>query len=147
VHDDRLHQVIEVHAEVEPMPVAVGWHPWFRRHLGMGGAVEIDLAAGAMAEREGEGIPSGRWLRPPPPGPWDDCFTELARPPVVRWPGALELEIESTCEHVVVFDQLDRGVCVEPQTDPPDVLNGAPRVVEPGAPLVATTTWRWRTPG
>ncbi|MEM9034829.1 MAG: aldose 1-epimerase [Actinomycetota bacterium] len=138
-----LRQVIEVHAETEPMPASVGWHPWFRRHLD-GVAVEVDLAAGAMAERDEAGLPSGRWLRPPPPGPWDDCFAELERPPVVRWPGVLEVEIDSDCLHYVVFDELDHTVCVEPQTDLPDVLNHQPAVVEPGAPLVATTTWRWR---
>lgn len=144
---EALHQTIEVHAEADPMPVSVGWHPWFRRHLADGTAVEIDLRAGAMAELEQVGLPTGRWLRPPPPGPWDDCFTELIRRPAVRWPGVIGLELLSDLDYCVVFDRPDDAVCVEPQSDPPDALNRSPRVVEPGRPLIATTTWRWHSLG
>ena len=83
-------------------------------------------------------------LVPPPPGPWDDCFTNIVRWPKLTWPGALELTIESNCSELVVFDQLDHAICVEPQTAPPDALNFRPTVVEPGRPLIAETTWSWQ---
>ncbi|MEO1064608.1 MAG: aldose 1-epimerase [Actinomycetota bacterium] len=141
-----LHQTLEVRAD-EPMPVSMGWHPWFRRRLS-GVEAELDWSPGHMFERDGDGMPSGR-LVDVPPGPWDDCFGGLAGPPVLRWPGVLELEIASTCGFVVVYDEPADTICVEPQTAPPDALNltddrHRAAVVEPGEPLVATTTWTWR---
>ena len=139
-----LELTLEVHAGDRPMPASCGWHPWWRRRLERGAAVEIDLDAASMYARDDDGIPSGR-LVTPPGGAYDDCFTGLRRPPGLRWPGALSLTIESTCDHVVVYDEPAHAVCVEPQTGPPDALNLAPSVVEPGRPLVATTVLRWST--
>ncbi len=144
---DSLHQELEVRAD-ERMPVAVGWHPWFRRRLAVGGSIELDWEPGHMFERDDEGLPTGR-IVDVPTGPWDDCFGALARPPVVRWPGAIELELASSCGFVVVYDEPDDTVCVEPQSAPPDALNlvdpaHAAAIVEPGEPFVATTTWSWR---
>jgi aldose 1-epimerase len=130
-----VHLVLEVHAGDRPMPVSCGWHPWWRR------PVTLDFAPGAMWERGADGIPTGR-LVPPPARLWDDCFTDLARPPVLRWPGGPEVTIESSCEHVVVFDEPIHALCVEPQTAPPNSLT----VVEPGRPLVAEATFRWAAP-
>lgn len=140
---DALHLQLEVHATDRPFPASCGWHPWFRRLLASGGAAELDLDAGAMWERGAEKIPTGR-LVDPPPGPWDDCFTDLRRPPRIRWPGALEVTVESPCPHVVVFDEPEDALCVEPQTHPPDALNLGAAIVEPGRPLVAEATLRWR---
>ena len=81
----------------------------------------------------------------PGPGPWDDCFLDLRRPPVVRWPGFLELTIESDCPAWVVYTALPDAICVEPQTAPPNAVNTDPTVVRPGHPLVAEMTWRWRS--
>ena len=142
VDDDALTLTLEVHAADRPMPASFGWHPWFRRRLGGGAAVEIDLDAASMYVRDGDDIPTGD-LVTPPGGPYDDCFTGLGRPPVVRWPGALAVTVESTCDHVVVFDERPDAVCVEPQTGPPDALNLNPTVVRPSEPLVATTVLRW----
>ncbi|MEM9713952.1 MAG: aldose 1-epimerase [Actinomycetota bacterium] len=143
---DRLHQSLEVHA-AEPMPVAVGWHPWFRRRLDDGRPVELVWRPGFVFERDDEGIPTGRTVAVPA-GPWDDCFGGLAGPPLLRWPGALELEVDSDCPCVVVFDEPADTLCVEPQSAPPDAVNlvGPARapVVEPGEPFVRTTTWTWR---
>ena len=126
----------------EPFPAAVGWHPWFRRRLAAGDPVEVDVPATAMWRRDADGIPTGE-LVPPPPGPWDDCFTGLTGPVRLRWPGALEMAVESPCPHVVVFDELAGAVCVEPQTGPPDALTLVPVVVRPGRPLVAECSLRW----
>jgi galactose mutarotase-like enzyme len=80
-----------------------------------------------------------------PPGPWDDCFVDVTSPPVVRWPGALEITIESDATYWVVYTENADGVCVEPQTGPPNGLNtGDYTLVEPGRPLVASMTLRWR---
>ena len=58
--------------------------------------VELDLDAGAMYRRDADGITTTERVTPSP-GPWDDCFTELRRSPVLRWPGFLELTIDSDC--------------------------------------------------
>jgi galactose mutarotase-like enzyme len=98
-----------------------------------------------MLRRGPDGIPTGEVVRPIPPEPWDDCFVELDRSPAVRWPGALEVTVASDAAWWVVFTEREEGVCVEPQTGPPNGLNtGECAVVEPGRPLVATMSIGWR---
>ena len=145
----RLTFRLELQAE-EPMPGALGWHPWFaRRPVAVApdappaGELELEFEAGAMYERDAEGIPSGR-LVAPKPRPWDDCFADLRRPPVLRWPGFLELTIESDAPAWVVYDEPADAICVEPETAAPDSLNRSPDIVTPANPLVAEMTWRWR---
>lgn len=149
----RFTSRLEVHAD-EPMPASIGWHPWFRRMprrvRGTDprptiGTAELDLDAGAMFRRDAAGIVTGDLVAPPPPGPWDDCFTDLRRSPVIRWPGFLELTIESDCPVCVVYTMPTDALCVEPQTAPPDALNQSPDVVEPGRPLIAEMAWSWRS--
>lgn len=142
---DRLRLTLEVHAHAQPMPAACGWHPWFRRQLATGEPAELDLAAGAMWQRGSDGLPTGE-LVPPPPGPWDDCFTDLTRPPSIRWPGALTLTLTSSCRQWVVYDEPAVGLCVEPQTAPPDSLNREPDIVAPRQALVAEAVLAWASP-
>lgn len=147
--DDALEVTLRLEAD-EPMPAALGWHPWFRRRLTSGpgrpappsAPVEIHLDAAWMYLRDADDIPTGE-LVVPPAGPWDDCFTGLRSTPRLTWPGVLELEVSSSCDHLVVYDQPRDAVCVEPQTAPPDFVNIAPSTTIPGVPLVATMTWRW----
>jgi aldose 1-epimerase len=148
----RLTCRLELHAD-EAMPASIGWHPWFRRQLvtagkeatpsGAPGPLELQLKAGAMFRRDSAGIATGE-LIVPPRGPWDDCFTDLRRPPVLRWPGFLELTIESDCPFWVVYTVPADSLCVEPQTAPPDALNSGSTIVEPGRPLAADMVWTWR---
>ncbi len=134
----------------EPMPAWIGWHPWFRRSID-GRAAALIVEPESMYERGPDGLPTGT-LVAPVPRPWDDAFVGMRRPPMLRWPGLLELEIGSTAGVWVVFDERDDGVCVEPQTAPPDALNVAraqgtrPPTVVPGQPLAATMRWRWTYP-
>jgi aldose 1-epimerase len=141
-----LHSRMRLEAD-EPMPASIGWHPWFRRHLdgvAAGRDVALDLDAGAMYRRDGVGIAT-RERVPPPSGPWDDCFTDLRRPPVLRWPGILELTIRSDCPDWVIYTVPEDALCVEPQTAPPDALDVDPTIVVPGRPLTAEMDWRWRS--
>jgi aldose 1-epimerase len=143
VREDALDLRLEVWAEDEPFPASCGWHPWWRRQLARGGPLRLDFEAGAMWALDPDGIPSGE-LVAPRPGPWDDCFTELTTPPVLRWEEALELTVETTCMDLVVYDKPTHAICVEPETGPPDALRLTPVLVEPGLPLVAETTFSWR---
>lgn len=153
-----LTDVIEVHADAEPFPVIVGWHPWFRRRAvcladqGTGGEVAIDIAAGRRLDIDMEGLPTG-WLVEPRAVPRDDVLLEVTEPPVVSWPDgpALTLHAPEAAAWIAYTAHPD-GVCVEPLTGVPDGLNGSrlgpPPVVEPGAPLVASFEIRWdRSPG
>lgn len=141
--DDALELRLELSADEEPFPAACGWHPWWRRRLRRGGPVEVDVDAESMWVRGADGVPTGDLVSPPPPGPYDDCMTDLRRPAVLRWPGAIELTVDTTCDDLVVFDQPTHAVCVEPQTGPPDALRLTPVLVEPGWPLVAEVAFRW----
>jgi len=150
--EGRFAFVLEVQSD-EPMPASIGWHPWFRRRppavsgSGQGfplSTVELGLDAGAMYRRDGDGITTSERIAPTP-GPWDDCFTDLRRPPALRWPGFLELTVQSKCPDWVIYTMPAEALCVEPQTAPPDALNSGPTIVEPGRPLVAEMTWTWRS--
>lgn len=142
--DDHADFTLSIHTDDDPMPAVGGWHPWWRRQLDRGTEVRLDLPAGAMLRRDGEGIATEDRASPIPPGPWDDCFTDLRGAPVLCWPGAIELAIESDCPYVVVYDEPVDSICVEPQSGPPDSLNRHPDVAEPGHPVVVHSTWRWR---
>lgn len=140
-----LHATLELEAE-EPMPAWMGWHPWFRRRVeGATGELDLEVHPAVMYVRDEEGIPTGT-ATPPPPRPWDDVFEGLAAPPHLRWPGLLDLDVESSCRYWVIYDHQPAGICVEPQTAPPDAVHWLPEtavLVEPGRPLVATMTLRW----
>ncbi|MDH3730511.1 MAG: aldose 1-epimerase [Acidimicrobiia bacterium] len=135
-----LTMTLEVSSDGGRMPASGGWHPWFRRRLAVGEPLALDFEAEFMERRDDDDIPTGERV-PPPLGPWDDCFGGIKRWPVLTWPGALELRIESSCDYLTVYSERDHAVCVEPQTAPPNSLLF---VVEPRRPLVATTTWNWQ---
>jgi aldose 1-epimerase len=152
LEEDRFESRLELEA-FEPMPAAIGWHPWFLSHLSgpdgqSMGPVELDVEPGRMYANDEGDIPGGE-LVPPAPHPWDYCFIELAAPPRLRWRGAggasLELTVESDCPCWVLYDQEPQAIAVEPWTAPPDSLNlPSPTIVTPGSPLVANMTWRWK---
>ncbi len=140
----------------DPMPASLGWHPWFRRQLvgtperprPSSTPADLTFAAARMHVRGPDGLPTGVTTAPGPP-PWDDAFSGLLVPPRVTWPGELALELTSTADVWVVYDEAVEGICVEPQTAPPDVVNLAaargeePPVATPDRPMTATMAWRW----
>jgi aldose 1-epimerase len=132
----------------EPMPAVLGWHPWFIRRPSpdVAAPAELDVDFGRMYERDAEGLPTGR-MGPVSAPPWDDCFVEPRTPPTVRWPGFLELRIESDATHWVVYTGDADAIAVEPQTGPPDGPNIEPRIVVPGTPLTIQMRWTWRRIG
>ncbi|MEU6482149.1 aldose 1-epimerase [Streptomyces sp. NPDC047017] len=141
--EDALTLTMSVETYDSSFPAQIGWHPWFRRNLD-GRDAELDFAPAWQEERGADHLPTG--LRTDPkPGPWDDCFGMPGGVDVtLTWPGLLELKVTSPEEWVVVYDEQDAAVCVEPQTGPPNGLNTQPRLVTPLEPLEATTTWAWR---
>jgi len=144
----RADFTLEIHAK-QPMPAALGWHPWFLRRLANTPAaaeLQLDFEAAKMWANDEVSLPTGELTTEFPPQPWDYCFRELAHDPVVRWPGELELTVSSSCTDWIIYTMEEEGMCVEPWTAPPNSVNMPnPQIVRPGAPLVATMTWTWRT--
>ena len=143
LHDDRLTSELVVTAD-EPMPVTAGWHPWFSRQLARGGPAQWLLEGGQQYVRGADGLPTGE-LVDRRPGPWDDCFRGFTGAPGLRWDGALELHVESSADHWVLFDERPGELCLEPQTGPPDAPRlGAAALLGAGESAVLQCTWRWR---
>ncbi len=125
--DHHLELSLTVTAGARAMPAMVGWHPSFRRRLlrHPDSPVEYDFDLGSMYERDDSMVPSGR-LAEPSPGPWDDCFTGVAEPLVLTWPGAVQASLTSTCDHWVVFDQRSRCASNRSQTPPTSSIERRP---------------------
>jgi aldose 1-epimerase len=139
-----LRSTLEVHAADRPMPVIVGWHPWFPRRLARGGDLQLAFDPAGMLVRGPDGIPTGEVVAPHP-GPWDDAFVGVETPPRIRWPGALEVELRADVPVWVLYTEQPGAIAIEPQTGPPNGLaTGDHAVVEPGSPLVASLTLAWR---
>lgn len=140
---DRLQARVVLRAG-QDMPATLGLHPWFRRRLDRGGPAQLDVQGGRQWQRAPDGLPTGA-LVPPGPGPWDDCFTGLQAPPVLRWPGALRLTLSSSSSTWVLFDERPEVLCVEPQTGPPDAVRlGRSDVVPAGRELALSVELRWQ---
>ncbi|MGH1494186.1 MAG: aldose 1-epimerase [Acidimicrobiales bacterium] len=158
--DDELVITMSLSAAVD-MPAMLGWHPWFARYMPVGDMpvgdmpiedkrvederVEAELSFGSamMYELDESAIPTGD-LVTPPPGPWDNCFTSLQRQPSIRWPGVLELDLQSSCDHWVIYTEPEHALCVEPQSGPPDAFNRNPMVIEAGQDYQAWFRLAWR---
>jgi aldose 1-epimerase len=105
-----------------PMPVALGWHPWFRK------PDSIDFRPRSMYRRDDDHIAVDE-LVPVPDGPWDDCFVNTE--PVLMSIGGVGLRMRSDCTDWVVYDMPAHATCVEPQSAPPDAFNIGPHRLEP----------------
>jgi galactose mutarotase-like enzyme len=144
LHDDHLDLDLTV-TPAATTPVTVGWHPWFRRQIA-DAEVELEVPAPHILRKDRVGITTTERV-PVPPQPWDDAFVDLTGPVRLRWADVLELEIASDAPAVVVFTGRTYGVCVEPQSGPPDEANLAERrLARPDAPVTLSTTWRWQLP-
>ena len=120
--DNALRWSIEYEANDCDVPFWLGFHPWFPRELDRGSAAEIEFHPTSMFERGKDYLPTGRLITLTPP-PWDDAFTGVRGAPRVFWEDALQIEIESDAPYWVVYDQDPDGVCIEPQSAPPDAAN------------------------
>ncbi|MDQ0582430.1 aldose epimerase family protein [Streptomyces rishiriensis] len=143
--EDSLSLAMAVETHGSSFPAQIGWHPWFNRNLGGPDDQDVRVSFDPewQEERGDDHLPTGNRIAPKP-GPWDDCFGMPGGVAVgLTWPGRLELRVTSPEAWVVVYDEQEAAVCVEPQTGPPDGLNTLPRLVTPLEPLEAGTTWHW----
>ncbi len=143
---DGLDASLELEAD-EPMPAWIGWHPWFKREVA-GVPAELDFAAERMYARGPDGLPTGE-LVAPSSRPWDDAFVGVRSPIRLTWPGVASLELTSTADVWVTYDERPYAICLEPQTAPPDAVNlpkASVPIAEPGGQLRLSMPWRW-SPG
>jgi aldose 1-epimerase len=143
----------------EPMPAALGWHPWFARG---DGAVRVGVAADRVLQLTEDLIPTGELeavdartdLRDTPAigsRKIDDVYTSVASPAELCWPDLrLEIEFGPSVGSVVVYNHPE-AICVEPITAWPDAI----RLTQAGRPdtglvllgagerLTAWTRWNW----
>lgn len=155
---------LDLYAEVaarDTMPVAIGWHPWFRREPGEPVRVQVD--SDAVLETTPDLIPTGRILpvdpatdlrleRPTDELRLDHTYVRVRPPAVIAWPD-LELRIgfDRPISTMVVYTA-PGSVCLEPQTAWPDAPRlraaGQPDtglvVVEAGDRFTAHSWWEWR---
>ncbi len=144
-----LRTEIEVSGEVA-FPAVLGWHPWFRRELLVGGAASSPatwsapwarLAVRAGAFATGELVPLAE-----AEGPFDDAFHVADHSLTLAWAGWGSITVENSHPWFVVFDELPDALCIEPQTNVPNAMNTAVvepcEIVRPGEPLRLVTSWR-----
>ena len=75
-----------------------------------------------MLVRGANYLPTGEYVEIPPK-PWDDAFSGVKKDPILRWPYQAEVHIQSNVPWWVVYTEDPIGICVEPQTAPPDAAN------------------------
>ena len=122
VLDDAIRWSYEYDPGKCELPAWIGLHPWFARDLDRGGSAEIEFSAKKMLLRDKDGLPTGELISPTKQ-PWDDAFTEISGTPAVIWEDVLRIDIESDAPWWVVYTEDSDGVCIEPQTAPPDAAN------------------------
>lgn len=138
--EERLVIHLEMEAD-EAQPLIGGWHPWFRRDIGVGSTARLFFEAGKVHELDDEAIPTGGLVDPPPP-PWDHCFTAIARQPEISW-GDLCLSMSSDADHWVVYTEPAHALCVEPQTHAPDAGNRGEATADAGSTVTISFELRW----
>lgn len=127
------------------MPAQLGWHPWYRRDIGLTDQLSLEFAADQIYETDDEQIPTGE-LVPVPEGPWDETFLDVTQTPILRWGDEFTLALSSNFDHWVVFTEPEHAVAIEPQSGAPNDINRAPHVLQPGESLTGWMTLDWSTP-
>ena len=122
VLDNAVRWIIEYEPNGVDLPAWLGFHPWFPRQLARGEEAEVNFRAAKQMERGDEVMLTGKF-GPLTPEPWDDCFTEIIGTPSITWENAAKVTVESDSPWWVVYTEDEEGVCIEPQTAPPDAQN------------------------
>lgn len=161
VEDYQLTLSVEAVAGPESFPIAVGWHPWFRRP--QGGDISIGVDASEVLECR-ELVPTGRRIpvdgltdlrRAPKLGDrrLDHTYVDVASPVTITWPDLeFEMHLDDRATSVVVHTPVE-GVCVEPQTAWPNAhglrergIGGTGlRMLLPGERMEVATRWQLRS--
>ena len=121
VLDDAIRWSIEYDANGCDLPAWLGMHPWFIRELANGATAELNFNPTKMLKRDDK-LPTGEIIAPTPQ-PWDDAFTEVRGTPHIIYEDFCRIDIETDAPWWVVYTEDPEGICIEPQTAPPDAAN------------------------
>lgn len=127
-------------AAAEPVPAALGFHPWFRRNLGSG-PVQVLIAPERVRGFDQSGL-AGAHLAEPPAHPWDHFVTGVRTPPVLLWP-ELALTLEADTPSWIVYEVPQDAVCIEPVTAAPSEVLDGHAGTSADEPLSLTLALRW----
>jgi aldose 1-epimerase len=157
----RLRLEAEILAE-EPMPAALGWHPWFLDSE----RARVTLRSDAVLRVDPELIPTGERVDVDARTDLrsgaamvgrrlDDVYVAVRAPAKVTWPDfELTMDFDAPTGSFVVFVH-PQAICVEPITAWPDSIRlaaagradtGLVSLVT-GQKLAASTTWTWSATG
>ena len=141
--DDGIDASMTVQS-AEPMPVILGWHPWFQREL-RGASVQWSMNSATVSVRS-DSLPTDEWLNiEDTTGPYDDVFCCPDQRVDITWPGVLSLAVRSSHPWFVIFDEQPDAICVEPQTQIPNAwrapLAGESGLAGPGSSVSLNTSW------
>lgn len=137
----RLTTDIELESPEDGAPYVVGWHPWFRREVaGVRGRWSLD--APRLLRRGDDALPV-ELTDEAGTGPFDDAFWVPSGRGAIQWPGWLAVDVATDGSWFVVYDQRPGGICLEPQSGPPDGLTDQPWHV--AERLSADLPRSWRT--
>lgn len=137
----ELTTVLSVHTSV-PIPVVLGWHPWFRREVaGAKARWAIDDDA-SMLVRDAAYLPTAEERKfTTVNGPFDDVFRVPSGSATIAW-GSVQLTVHNSQPWFVIYDERPDALCIEPQTDAPNATSGRCMMTGVDTPGVMTTTWR-----
>jgi aldose 1-epimerase len=147
----------------EPMPAAIGWHPWFHTE---DGSLRVTLQSDAVLSLDRDLVPTGERvpvdsrtdLRAGPSTDSlriDDVYTDVQSPVSVAWSDLeLTMRFGERVGTFVVYAH-PQAVCVEPMTAWPDAVRLAAAGCEDtglvslgaGERLTASTEWSWKPSG
>ena len=146
IDEHSLNTIIEVKPiSVTPSRVVAGWHPWFRKSLGIGSPAVLKINDAKLLTKV-DSLPTGDLVDfDVALGPFDDALIVPSKTVVIEWPEALELRITHSHEWFVIYDGDEDLICVEPQTGAPNALNGAfsdsALLCSRSEPVRMTTRW------
>ena len=106
------------------VPAWLGLHTWFPRKLGSNiGEAEVIFDAEKMLAVDESLMPNGEFISPITSQPWDDVFHTPIGTPTALWRGGAKLEVTSPSPWWIVYTLDSEGVCIEPQSAPPNAQN------------------------
>lgn len=124
VSGNVLNYELEYFANGCDLPAWLGLHTWFPRSIGSDVAkAEVIFDAEKMLAVDETLIPNGQFISPITAEPWDDVFYNPKGTPATLWKGGAKLEVSAPTPWWIVYTHDSEGVCIEPQTAPPNAQN------------------------
>ena len=146
IQTHSIETIIQVTPRSEaPCRVILGWHPWFRKSLGVGSPARLNID-NAMLLIKSDSLPTGVLADfDVNQGPFDDALIVPSKTVILEWPKALQLRVTNSHEWFVVYTGNKDFLCIEPQTGAPNSLNGpfgeSALTCSKSAPAIMRTRW------